>query len=124
MWLINRLKPDFKTIADFRKNNKLAFVATCCAFVRFCRMGDLIAGDLVAIDGSKFQAVASSRRHMNLKQLKRQEEKLDKRIAQYLADLDEAEKRLRWERWLIAARSKQHWRSLKFGSRTIRATKC
>jgi len=48
MWLINRLKPDFKTIADFRKNNKLAFVATCRAFVRFCRMAGLITGDLVA----------------------------------------------------------------------------
>ena len=92
MWLINRLKPDFKTIADFRKNNKLAFVATCRAFVRFCRTAGLIAGELVAIDGSKFQAVASSRRHMNLKQLKHQEEKLDKRIAQYLAELDEADK--------------------------------
>jgi transposase len=52
----------------------------------------LIAGELVAIDGSKFQAVASSRRHMNLKRLKHQEQKLDKRIAQYLAELDEADK--------------------------------
>ncbi|WP_247258314.1 IS1182 family transposase [Pseudomonas moorei] len=92
MWLINRLKPDFKTIADFRKNNKLAFVATCRSFVRFCRSAGLIAGELVAIDGSKFQAAASSRRHLNLKQLKRQEEKLDKRIAQYLAELDETDK--------------------------------
>ena len=92
MWLINRLKPDFKTIADFRKDNKPAFVATCRAFVRFCRTAGLIAGELVAIDGSKFQAVASARRHLNLKQLKRQEEKLDKRIAQYLAELDEADK--------------------------------
>jgi transposase len=91
MWLINRLIPDFKTIADFRKNNKLAFVETCRAFVRFCRMVGLIAGDMVAIDGSKFQAVASWGRHMSLKQLKRQEEKLDKRIAQYLAELDEAD---------------------------------
>ncbi|WP_426120004.1 transposase, partial [Pseudomonas sp. DSP3-2-2] len=92
MWLINRLKPDFKTIADFRKDNKLAFVATCRAFVKFCRAAGLIAGELIAIDGSKFQAVASARRHLNLKQLKRQEEKLDKRIAQYLAELDEADK--------------------------------
>jgi transposase len=92
MWLINRLKPDFKTIADFRKDNKPAFVATCRAFVQFCRTAGLIAGELVAIDGSKFQAVASARRHLNLKQLKRQEEKLDKRIAQYLAELDEADK--------------------------------
>ncbi len=52
----------------------------------------MIAGDLVAIDGSKFQAVASSRRHLDLNQLKRQDEKLDKRIAQYLADLDAADK--------------------------------
>lgn len=64
MWLINRLKPDFKTIADFRKNNKAAFVTTCRAFVQFCRAAGLIAGDLVAVDGSKFQAVASSRRHL------------------------------------------------------------
>ena len=92
MWLINRLKPDFKTIADFRKDNKPAFVATCRAFVRFCRAAGLIAGELVAIVGSKFQSVASARRHLNLKQLKRQEEKLDKRIAQYLAELDEADK--------------------------------
>ncbi|QLF92306.1 IS1182 family transposase [Pseudomonas sp. ABC1] len=92
MWLINRLKPDFKTIADFRKNNKAAFVSTCRTFVQFCRPAGLIAGDLVAIDGSKFQAVASSRRHLSLSQLKRQDEKLDKRIAQYLAELDAADK--------------------------------
>jgi transposase len=92
MWLINRLKPDFKTIADFRRDNKAAFIATCRAFIQFCRTAGLIAGDLVAIDGSKFQAAASSRRHLNLKQLKRQEEKLDKRIAQYLVQLDEADK--------------------------------
>jgi transposase len=92
MWLINRLKPDFKTIADFRKNNKPAVIATCRAFVQFCRTVGLIAGELVAIDGSKFQAVASSGRNMNLKRLKHHEQKLDKRIAQYLAELDEADK--------------------------------
>lgn len=43
MCLINRLKPDFKTIADFRKNNKLAFEVTCRAFGQFCRMAGLIA---------------------------------------------------------------------------------
>ncbi|WP_426782722.1 IS1182 family transposase [Pseudomonas atacamensis] len=92
MWLINRLKPDFKTIADFRKDNKAAFIATCQAFVQFCRTAGLITGELVAIDGSKFQAVASSRRHMNLKRLQHQEQKLEKRIAHYLAELDEADK--------------------------------
>lgn len=92
MWLINRLKPDFKTIADFRKNNKAAFIATCRHFVQFCRQAGLIAGELVAIDGSKFQAVASARNQVSLKQLKRQEQALDKRIAQYLAELDKADK--------------------------------
>jgi transposase len=92
MWLINRLKPDFKTIADFRKDNKPAFIATCRAFVQFCRTAGLITGELVAIDGSKFQAVASSRRHMNLKRFQHQEKKLEKRIAQYLAERDEADK--------------------------------
>lgn len=68
MWLINWLKPDFKTIADFRKNNKAAFVTKCRAFVQFCRTAGLVAGDLVAIDGSKFQAIASPGRHLNLTQ--------------------------------------------------------
>ncbi len=92
IWLIKRLKPDFKTIADFRKNYKAAFVTTCRAFVRFCRTAGLIAGDLIAIDGSKFRAVASARRHLNLNQLKRQGEKLDKRIAKYLAGQGAADK--------------------------------
>ncbi|MHC8402211.1 transposase [Pseudomonas sp. MDT1-17] len=69
MWLLGRLAPDFKTIADFRRDNSAAFTATCRAFVRFCRQAGLIAGELVAIDGSKFQAVASSRKHLTLKQL-------------------------------------------------------
>lgn len=92
MWLLRRLAPDFKTIADFRKDNSQAFQATCRAFVQFCRRVGLIAGELVAIDGSKFQAVASSRKHLSLKQLKRQQEKLERRIADYLAQLEASDK--------------------------------
>ncbi|MCD5972011.1 IS1182 family transposase [Pseudomonas quasicaspiana] len=92
MWLLNRLKPDFKTIADFRKDNSTAFSATCRAFVQFCRTVGLVKGDLVAIDGSKFKAVASARRHICTKHLKRDQEKLDRRIAQYLKDLDSADR--------------------------------
>nr|WP_160285712.1 transposase [Pseudomonas knackmussii] len=55
MWLLGRLSPDFKTIADFRKDNGAAFQATCRAFVQFCRQVGLLGGQLVAIDGSKFQ---------------------------------------------------------------------
>lgn len=92
MWLLGRLAPDFKTIADFRRDNSAAFIATCRAFVRFCRQAGLIAGELVAIDGSKFQAVASSRKHLTPKILQHREAKLDKRIARYLAQLDEADR--------------------------------
>lgn len=88
MWLIGRLKPDFKTIADFRKDNGAAFGATCRAFVQFCRQVGLIAGELVGIDGSKFQAVASNRKHLSIKQLKRQQEKLEQSIAEYLTQLE------------------------------------
>jgi transposase len=92
MWLLGRLAPDFKTIADFRKDNGKAFQATCRAFVQFCRQAGLISGALVAIDGSKFQAVASNRKHLNLKQLKRHQERLELHIANYLAQLDEADR--------------------------------
>ena len=88
IWLLGRLARDFKTIADFRKDNGQAFQATCRAFVQFCRRVGLITGELVAIDGSKFQAVASARKHLSLKQFKRQQDKLEKHIAQYLAQLD------------------------------------
>lgn len=92
MWLLNQLAPDFKTLCDFRRANGAAFAATCRVFVLFCREEGLIAGKLVAIDGSKFKAVASKRRHMSLKHLKRDEDVLDKKIARYLAELDQADK--------------------------------
>jgi len=92
MWLLGRLAPDFKTIADFRRDNSAALTATCRAFVRFCRQAGLIAGELVAIDGSKFQAVASSRKHLTLKKLQQRDAALDKKIARYLAQLDEGDR--------------------------------
>ena len=61
MWLLNRLSPDHKTIAEFRRLNAQPFKAVCRAFVRFCAEAQLIGGQWVAIDGSKFQAVASRR---------------------------------------------------------------
>ncbi|WP_166367133.1 IS1182 family transposase [Pseudomonas akapageensis] len=92
MWLLGRLTPDFKTIADFRRDNGPAFTATCRAFVQFCRRVGLIAGELVAIDGSKFQVVASNRKHITPNKLKHQEAALEKRIARYLAQLDETDR--------------------------------
>jgi len=56
LWLLNRLAPDFKTIADFRRDNREAIGKTCRAFVQFCRGHGLFGAELVAIDGSKFAA--------------------------------------------------------------------
>jgi transposase len=57
MWLLGRLAPDHKTIADFRRQNNAALVAVSAAFVQFARAERLIQGELVAIDGSKISAV-------------------------------------------------------------------
>src|SRR6202795_636596 len=57
MWLVGRLAPDFKTIADFRKDNGKAIRAVCGRFVELCRRLKLFTGAVVAIDGSKFKAV-------------------------------------------------------------------
>ena len=54
MWLLNRLAPDHKTISDFRRLNAAAFKAVCRSFMRFCAEAELIGGQWVAIDGSKF----------------------------------------------------------------------
>ena len=62
MWLLRRLAPDFKTIADFRRDNGAAIVGTCRAFVLFCRDQGLFTARLVALDGSKFRAAASATR--------------------------------------------------------------
>ncbi len=59
IWLTGRLMPDFKTIADFRKNNRQAIRKVCLKFVELCRELELFSATLVAIDGSKFKAVNS-----------------------------------------------------------------
>jgi transposase len=57
IWLTGQLAPDFKTIADFRKDNGKAIREVCRAFVALCRELDLLSEGSVAIDGSKFKAV-------------------------------------------------------------------
>src|SRR3970282_1537608 len=92
MWLLGRLAPDFKTIAAFRRVNGAAFVRVCRAFVQFCREAQLIGGELVAIDGSKFQAASARRRVVSQKSLAQEGRKLDARIAEYLKSLDESDR--------------------------------
>src|ERR1700689_3913313 len=71
MWLTGRLAPDFKTIADFRKDNGAAIRATCRQFVALCRKLNLFTQAMVAIDGSRFKAVNSRDRSFSRGSIKR-----------------------------------------------------
>ncbi|TAN09317.1 MAG: IS1182 family transposase, partial [Rhizobiaceae bacterium] len=91
MWLLCRLAPDFKTIADFRRDNGPAIVGACRAFVLLCRDAGLFAARLVALDGSKFRAAASPKKVIGREEIANEAARLDGRIAAYLSGLDEAD---------------------------------
>ena len=91
MWLLCKLAPDFKTIADFRRDNGAAIVGACRAFVLLCRDAGLFAGRLVAFDGSKFRAAASRKKVVGRREIAEETARLDRRIAAYLAGLDAAD---------------------------------
>lgn len=93
MWLLRRLAPDFKTIADFRRDNGAAIVGACRAFVLFCRDQGLFAARLVALDGSKFRAAASAKRIIGRREIAEEAARFDRRVADYLAGLDESDAR-------------------------------
>src|SRR5215831_1131226 len=71
IWLTTRLAPDFKTIADFRKDNGRAIRRVCREFVALCRKLDLLAAASVAIDGSKFKAVNARDKNFTEAKMKR-----------------------------------------------------
>ena len=89
MWLVRKLTPDHKTIADFRKDNRKAFKEVFKAFCLLCRELDLFGKELIAIDGSKFKAVNSSQRNFTQTKVKAYLQALEKRIEAYLKELDE-----------------------------------
>ena len=84
LWLLERLSPDFKTIANFRKDNRQAVVGACRDFVKFCRRQSLFGAELVAIDGSKFRAAASKKAVYSKARIKRQ-------VQEYLEVLDKTD---------------------------------
>src|SRR5438552_18434041 len=69
VWLLRGVRPDFKTIADFRKDNKACFKGVLREFNLLCRQLELFGAELVAIDGAKFKAVNSPKRHYSAEQL-------------------------------------------------------
>lgn len=92
MWLLNRLTPAFKTIADFRKDHAEAIVRVCRAFMRFCREQSLFGAELLAIDGTKIAAVASRKQVMTPQRIEKMNAAIDRKIADYLASMDDADR--------------------------------
>ncbi len=81
MWLTGRLTPDFKTIADFRRDNGSAIRAVCSQFVALCRRLDLLTHAVIAIDGSKFKAVNNRDKNYTVTKVKKRMEQVDASIA-------------------------------------------
>lgn len=91
IWLLRRLTPDFKTIADFRRDNHPGITGACKAFVQFCRKAGLFEGSTAVIDGSKIAAVASRKKVMTAAEVAAETVALDRKIGAYLAALDTAD---------------------------------
>ncbi|MBR9683693.1 IS1182 family transposase, partial [Candidatus Woesearchaeota archaeon] len=95
IWLVKNLKPDFKTISDFRKENKNSFKKVFKKFTIICNALNLFSGELVAIDGTKIKAVNSLKKNYSEAILKKKLKDIDERIDRYLNDIennDEKEK--------------------------------
>ena len=92
MWLTGRLAPDFKTIADFRKNNGKAIRLVCREFIMLCKKLNLFAEAFVAIDGSKFKAVNSRDRNFTKAKMPRRLQQIDASIERYLGQIASADR--------------------------------
>ncbi|CAM5196351.1 IS1182 family transposase [Alishewanella longhuensis] len=97
MWLLERLTPDFKTIADFRKNNGKGIMNACRAFIDLCKQMQMFTDVIVAIDGSKFKAVNSKSNNYTPSKVKGHIERIEQSISLYLDKLDDADKKAELE---------------------------
>jgi transposase len=91
LWLLRKLHPDFKTMADFRKDNAKAFKQVCRALTLLCKEWGVFGAELVAIDGSKFKAVNNKQRNFTQAKLRDLLHAVDAKLAQYLRALDAAD---------------------------------
>ena len=92
MWLLGRLVPDHKTIADFRKNNGAALRKVCARFIALCRKVGLLTGGTIVVDGSKFKAVNNRDRNFTQAKMSRRLAQIEESIARYLSQLDSADR--------------------------------
>jgi transposase len=105
MWLMARLTPDFKTIADFRKDNAKGIQNVCKQFIELCRKLSFFTDAVVAIDGSKFKASNNRNRNFTTGKIKAKIERAEASIADYLSDLDKADR--------LSPENNEHKQSLK-----------
>src|SRR5579863_6667224 len=92
MWLLGRLVPDHKTVADFRKDNGGAIRKVCARFVELCREMGLLVQASVAIVGSKFKAVNNRDKNFTRAKVERRRAQLEESVARYLSQLDTADR--------------------------------
>jgi transposase len=118
LWLLGKLAPDHKTIADFRKDNRKALQGVTRQFTLLCKKLELFGGQLAGIDGTKLSAVNSKDANFNDKKLQELIARADARIAEYLQQLDQADdaepasakpSRAELEQKIAALREKQDW---------------
>jgi transposase len=93
IWLLRKLRPDFKTIADFRRDNSQAIKAVCREFTLLCRKLELFGGELVAIDSTKIKAQNSKGRNYSEAKLKAVLAEIEKKVSAYLEELDQTDAR-------------------------------
>ncbi len=92
MWLLRRLAPDFKSIANFRKDDGKGIRGVCRQFVMLCRELGLFAEAMVAIDGSKFKVVNNRDRNFTSAKLRRRMQEIESSIERYLTAMDSADR--------------------------------
>jgi transposase len=92
MWLTGRLSPDFKTIADFRKDHGDAIRLVCREFVQLCRRLKLFTDGVIAVDGSKFKGVNNRDKNFNEHKVQVRMQQLEQSVDRYLAELDRADR--------------------------------
>ena len=118
IWLLGKLAPDHKTIADFRKDNPRTLPAVARQFILLCRKLQLFGAQLVGIDGTKVAAVNSKDANFNEKKLQELIARTDARIAEYLQQLEQADateptnpapSRAELEQKIAALREKKDW---------------
>jgi transposase len=92
IWLLRKLRPDFKTIADFRKDNGPGIKAVCREFTLLCRKLELFGGELVAVDSTKINAQNSKQRNYSQGRLRALLEEIESKVSSYLGELDQADR--------------------------------